>query len=270
LINTQIEEFNIFDNKINSIKVNGKLINSKNFILACPPKAINNILKKYNFENVFGKDFNKFQKDTEYLPYISVIFHWKDKLNLPKIWGYPRTSWGIGNIVLSDYMDFNDPRSKTVISTIITMNEKKSDYLNKTPDEIKDKNIIIKEVFRQLKQIYKDLPNPDYYFLTQNYYDNNLEKWIPLNNDFITTKYGYIKYESEIYDNLYNCGVHNGYSSYSFTSLESSIVNAINLVHQLEPHTKENFQIKDAYTLRQLFFIIFIILLFLLIILWGW
>lgn len=269
LKNTEIEEFNILDNKIDNIKVNGKIIYSKKIIMACAPKAIYNILKKYNFKDAFGKNFNNFQKETEYLPYISVIFHWKDIINVPKIWGYPRTSWGVGNIVMSDYMNFNDPRSKTVISAIITMTDKKSEYLNKTPDEIKDKNIIIKEVFRQLKQIYKDLPDPDYYLLTQNYYDNNLEKWVPLNNAFITTKYGFINYESEIYENLYNCGVHNGNSSYSFTSLESSIVNAIKLVHKLEPQTQFFFKIKEASTLRYYIFLIFIIILILLIIFWS-
>ena len=266
--NTEIDNIQINNDQISNISINNKLIYGKKFILACPPKAIYNILKKHNLGNAFGNNFNNFQKETEYLPYISVIFHWKNKINIPKIWGYPRTSWGIANIVLSDYMDFNDQRSKTVISSIITMNDRKSEYLNKTPDEINDKNVIISEVFRQLKQIYKDLPNPDYYLLTQNYYDYDEEKWIPLNNAFITTKYGFINYDSDVYKNLYNCGVHNGKSSYSFTSLESSLVNAIKLVHDLEPSTQNSFKIKEAFTLRYFLVIFFIIIIFLLIILW--
>ena len=149
--------------------------------------------------------------------------------------GYPRTSWGVGNIVLSDYMDFNDPRSKTVISTVITMPDRPSDQLALSANDIGDKRAVMNETFRQLRQIYPDLPDPDYQFLTQSAYDAGRREWMPFNHAFMTTTHGYMPNRSVLYDNLYNCGVQNGNSSYSFTSIESSVANAIYLATELQP-----------------------------------
>ena len=210
-----------------------------NVILACPPQEVQRILSAHEEElgAAFGPDFEQFQEETQYLPYISVIFHWSSKLEVPKIWGYPRTAWGVGNIVLSDYMDFNDARSRTVISTVVTMPDAPSDNvkLQLSANEISDKRAVMNEVFRQLRQIYPDLPEPDYQFLTQSAYDADQRRWVPFNHAFMTTTHGHVPNRSELFDNLYNCGVQNGNSSYSFTSMESSVVNAIHLAKELQP-----------------------------------
>jgi hypothetical protein len=210
-----------------------------NVILACPPQEVQRILSAHEEElgAAFGPDFERFQEETQYLPYISVIFHWRSKLEVPKIWGYPRTAWGVGNIVLSDYMDFNDARSRTVISTVVTMPDAPSDNvkLQLSANEISDKRAVMNEVFRQLRQIYPDLPEPDYQFLTQSAYDGGQRRWVPFNHAFMTTTHGHVPNRSELFDNLYNCGVQNGNSSYSFTSMESSVANAVHLATELQP-----------------------------------
>jgi protoporphyrinogen oxidase len=256
-----IENITFNNNKITKIITNSNELIANNFIMAMPPYSINELIQITNLNNAFGDNFSDFSEKTNYLTYVPITFHWSTKLLLKKIWGYPSTSWGIGHIVLSEYMDFNDDRSKTVISALITKFDK-SDYLHKTPNEISDKNILIKEVFRQLKSIYNDLPDPDNIIMSQNYYLNN--KWVPRHTAFMTTKYGYIDFYSPVFKNLYNCGVHNGKSSYSFTSLESSIVNAINLVHELIPESKNDYIIKEALTIRELLLFIFIIICLLL------
>jgi protoporphyrinogen oxidase len=255
-----IEKIIYNGNKINKIILDSNELSGDNFIMAMPPYSIDELLQVTNLNGAFGNNFSDFSEKTNYLTYIPITFHWETKLNLKNIWGYPSTSWGIGHIVLSDYMDFKDDRSKTVISALITKYDK-SEYLNKTPNQISDRNILIKEVFRQLKTIHKNLPEPDNIVMTQNYYLNN--KWVPVHTAFMTTKYGYIDYYSPIFKNLYNCGVHNGKSSYSFTSLESSVVNAISLVHELVPESKNDYQIKEAITIRQVLFIILILCLLL-------
>ena len=225
----------------------------KRIILACPPQEVQRILNAHEeLGAAFGPDFDRFQKETKYLPYISVIFHWGSVLKVPKIWGYPRTSWGVGNIVLSDYMDFNDPRSKTVISTVITMPDRPSDQLALSANDIGDKRAVMNETFRQLKQIYPDLPDPDYQFLTQSAYDAGRREWMPFNHAFMTTTHGYIPNRSVIYDNLYNCGVQNGNSSYSFTSMESTVANAVHLATELQPELKESnvAKVREAVTVR--------------------
>ena len=213
--------------------------------------------------NSFGNNFNKWSDDTNYITYIPIAFHWRKKLDLKRIWGYPQTSWGVGSIVMSDYMDFSDERSKTVISAIVSKPEK-SDLLNKTPDEVSDKDELIKEVFRQLNTVYKNLPIPDHIVMTQNYHDG--EKWIPEHTAFMTTKYGYLDFKSPTINNLYNCGVQNGKSSYSFTSMESSVVNAIALVRELIPESKKEWEIKNGTTLRSVILIIIILVLVILFI----
>lgn len=225
-------------------------------ILACPPQEVQRILNQHEeLGAAFGPNFERFQEETQYLPYISVIFHWRSKLQVPKIWGYPRTAWGVGNIVLSDYMDFNDPRSKTVISTVITMPDAPSDNveLKLSANEVSDKRDVMKEVFRQLQQVYPDLPQPDYQFLTQSAYDAEQRRWVPFNHAFMTTTHGYVPNRSALFDNLYNCGVQNGNSSYSFTSMESSVANAVHLATELQPELKELrvSKVREATTVRE-------------------
>lgn len=226
----------------------------RKIILACPPQEVQRILNQHEeLGAAFGPDFERFQEETQYLPYISVIYHWSSEIKVPKIWGYPRTSWGVGNIVLSDYMDFNDPRSKTVISTVITMPDAPSDALKVSANEIGDKHSVMKEVFRQLQQVYPDLPEPDYQFLTQSAYDANQRRWVPFNHAFMTTTHGYVPNRSAVFDNLYNCGVQNGNSSYSFTSMESSVANAVHLATELQPEVKELkvAKVREATTVRE-------------------
>jgi hypothetical protein len=225
-----------------------------NIILACPPQDVQRILSAHGeLGAAFGANFERFQEETQYLPYISVIFHWRSEITVPKIWGYPRTAWGVGNIVLSDYMDFNEPRSKTVISTVITMPDAPSDALNVSANEISDKRAVMKEVFRQLQQVYPDLPEPDYQFLTQSAYDADQRRWVPFNHAFMTTTHGYVPNRSALFENLYNCGVQNGNSSYSFTSMESSVANAVHLAKELQPELKELrvSKVREATTVRE-------------------
>jgi hypothetical protein len=237
----------------NESKSTPNVCRCKRIILACPPQEVQRILTTHEeLGAAFGPMFDQFQQETKYLPYISVIFHWRSVLRVPKIWGYPRTSWGVGNIVLSDYMDFNDPRSRTVISTVITMPDRPSEHLKLSANEMGDKRSVMTEVFRQLKQIYPDLPDPDYQFLTQSAYDATRRQWMPFNHAFMTTTHGYIPNRSVLYDNLYNCGVQNGNSTYSFTSMESSVANAVHLATELQPELRDlrMAKVREATTVR--------------------
>jgi hypothetical protein len=249
--NAAVEEFILDAAAVKGVAVRDARMNDNDkpvlckcnkIILACPPQEVQRILNEHpELGAAFGPDFDRFQHQTQYLPYISVIFHWRTKLNVPKRWGYPRTAWGVSNIVLSDYMDFNDPRSRTVISMLITMPDAPSDnvHLKVSANDIGDKRVVMNEVFRQLKQVYPDLPDPDYQFLTQSAYDADQRRWVPFNHAFMTTTHGYVPNRSVLYENLYNCGVQNGNSSYSFTSIESSVANAVHLATELQPELKE-------------------------------
>jgi hypothetical protein len=84
------------------------------------------------------------------------------------------------------------------------------------------------------------LPDPDHQFLTQSAYDAAERRWVPFNHAFMTTTHGYVPNRSVLYENLFNCGVQNGNSSYSFTSIESSVANAAHLATELQPELKES------------------------------
>jgi hypothetical protein len=177
---------------------------------------------------------------------------------LKKIWGFPATSWGVAYIVLSDYMDFEDKRSQTVISTIITRNDI-SEYNGKKPNEISNKDELIKEAFRQLKITYPHLPEPTYSIVSQNYYQDN--RWKPIDTAFVNTKNQYIKYQSPQFTNLYNCGTQNGNSIYSFTSMESAISNSFGLLQILDITNRKKYKLKGGNTILPLIPIITIIIM---------
>jgi hypothetical protein len=262
-LNSEVYEITSKNDLIKSVTTDNYVFNGNNFIFAIPPININKLFLNNNLSTGFKEDFDIWSENTNYNTYIPIVFHWNEKINIKKVWGYPQTSWGIGHIILSDYMNFDDNRSKTVISALITK-PNKSEYINKTPDEVYDKGILIEEVFRQLKTVLPDLPPFTNVVMSQNYHDG--EKWIPLHTAFMTTKFGYLDFNSKIFKNLFNCGVHNGKSSYSFTSLESAIVNAVELLYQLIPQTKNTIKIKEAFTLRFVLLIIFLILFILFLI----
>lgn len=271
ILNTEIEKFNYKNGIITSCNIkNNKNIKGNKFIIATPPKSIISILEKSNndiIKNSFG-DFNeikKWSKDTDYIEYISIAFHWDNKLKLPKIYGFPKSDWGVAFIVLTDYMKFEETNSKTVISAAITIIDKKSRYNGKTANQCSNKNEIIKEVFLQLKEAYPNLPNPNIAIINpNNYYDNN--EWETKDTAFFASfQTKYIPFQSKTIKNLYNLGTHNGKSKYKFTSLESAVSNAIYLACLLYPNLKKKYSIKSTINVRDISLLILLLLTILII-----
>lgn len=261
------------ENLINSINVLDKISNKTNiysgtkYILAIPPKPLYKLLSNSSsINNAFGEidSLLSWSQYNSYFDYIPITCHWKNKIELKKIWGFPASDWGLAFIILSNYMEFNDPKDyKTVISTCITFTDKKSLVTNKTADE-SSMNEIYSEVLRQLREAFPDIPNPDRMILSpQVYYDNAINKWINTDTAFVVTTNSkqYLPFQSNIYSNLYNCGAQNGTSNYHFTSLETAVVNSIHLFNLLieEKSTKKN--IKDYNKITNYIHILMIIML---------
>lgn len=222
-----------------------------NYILAIPPKPIYKLLlNSPKAQNAFGslEYISEWSKENSYFDYIPITLHWKEKINLEKIWGFPASDWGLAFIILSNYMKFDEPTDyKTVISTCITFTDRKSSITNKTADESSMDEIYI-EVLRQLRESYPDLPKPDRIIPSpQVYYDSNIKKWINIDTAFVTTinQNQHLPFQSNVYSNLYNCGAQNGTSNYHFTSMETAIVNALSLYNILELKSKR--KIRNDY-----------------------
>jgi hypothetical protein len=267
LLETTVIGFEKSTDKIKSVILNNDsdniTVRGSNIILAVPPYSLVNILKNSSIKNAFG-NFNKLQlweKKVRYIYYIPVVFHWNKKLNLEQIWGFPSSDWGIAFVVLSDYMTFTNEDSKTVISTTITIHNQSS-ITGKKPNECSKKELV-DETLRQLKISYPNIPNPTHALVEQNQFSNNI--WLPDDNGFMITNNGYIDYKSD-YVNLFTCGPHCGNSSYHFNSMESAVINAVSLIHKLEPRSDNIYPIKSAMTVRQFIFITSIIIYFVLII----
>lgn len=264
------EVVNIFaTDKVHNITVkndNSKIINAKNFIFAIPPQPMMKIIENSSNSDMFG-NFDKlvtWEKDTRYLVYIPISFHWDSKLKLPKKWGLAETDYSIVYVVLSDYMAFDDDRSKTVITCSVKATDRKSRFNGKTADECNEKELI-DEVFRQLKEHQPNIIEPTFSIISPGVYKNG-NKWDTYDTAYFYTKAGYVNNKS-IYDNLFWCGTHNGNSKYSFTAMESAIENSISLLHDIVPESSE-IVIHSIFTIRKmlvimLFLVVFIVLYYL-------
>jgi hypothetical protein len=234
-------------------------------VFAIPPISLTKIIQNEPYlKNIFG-EYNQlleFANNTEYIEYIPITFHWNQKLLLPKVYGFPRSPWGLAFVEASKYLE-NEP-SKTIISTTITYADIKSPRINKTANEC-NQNELIDEVFSQLKLAYPNLQQYDNAILTPEMsYDNDQKKWETINTAFISTNSQRLKSNST-QDNIFTLGTHNGNSLYSFTSMESAVSNSVALANQIYPETKSLFKISRGTTVKDVIFILFFIMLILLI-----
>jgi L-2-hydroxyglutarate oxidase LhgO len=245
MLNTTVEKININtqNNTIQSINAfnYGKSYNifSNKFVFAMPPKNLYQLINKFNIPHDWG-NLREYAFKTAYIDYISVTFHWDKPLKLNKVYGFPRSSWGLAFVVLTDYMKFNENNSKTVISTAVTLTDKKSPNINKTADQC-NLNELINEMFLQLKEAYPNLPKPTYSIISPGIiYNNQNKKWESIDTAFIlTANFPSLKFQNNSIKNMYTLGTHNGYSNYKFTSLESAVTNSIVLSKKLYPELND-------------------------------
>lgn len=235
------------------------------FVLAIPPKPLIQLLQRSNLQYTFDNlDYlSNWSKESSYNNYVSITYHWNTKLDLPKIWGFPKTEWGVAFIVLSDYMTFDDDRSKTVISSCITIFDKP--FKGLLPNQVDNEQQLKQLVYEQLKQSFPNLPEPSISLLSP--LVSRIDgKWIEKDTGFVKTfDNSYLPFDSEYNENLYNLGTQNGFSSYKFTSLESAVTNAIELAYILDPKVRNDVSISSSKTLVDCLRVIYVIVCILII-----
>ena len=251
-----------------------KIITGDKIVLATPPQSFVNILKNSidEVKNTFMHidRLVTYAKNTAYLTYISMTFHWNEILKLPTVYGFPKSDWGIIFIVLTDYMKFEQSSSKTVISCTISYTDVKSSVTNKTANEYNENEVedLKSEVFRQLKESFPDIPTETISLLTPEMtYNTTISKWESSGTAFITSaQETFIPFVGQI-PNLFNLGTQNGKQIYKLTTLESAVTNAVYLSHIFHPNLKYVYKVQNIYTLSQLFLLIFIIIIIIILIL---
>lgn len=248
-------------------------IKCNNVVLAMPPHAMARVLGTChsNIQNSFMPYIHllQFVKNTDYIPYISITYHWKTKQETPKIHGFPMGEWGIISIVLTDYM--KDEYSKTLISCCVSYTDRPSSNTGKTANQ-STADEVIEETFLQLQTIMPFLSKPEIALISpQNFYDKQTKQWKQYDVSYFNSSSQEQKplpNHGKV-ENLYNVGSHNGNSMHEFTTLESAISNALILAYKLEPPTIRKYPFQTFWTLRHVLkiLVLFIIGFFLFLVL---
>jgi len=230
------------------LMVNGKYT-AKQVILALPPQSLVKLLQsipdpyiKNNFGDV--SRLSQWASQTEYIQYIPITFHWVGKkLQLPKIWGFPASDWGVAFIVLSDYFE-DDHQNTTLISAAITYQHRISSALGKTAAQC-SRSELISETFRQLCESYPrgtDIPPPTKSIISPDvHYSTEESEYRNINNAYLFRGRHSTLPPFGIYvPNLFTLGTHNNENKYRFTSLESAVQNAVYLSNELYYYPPHN------------------------------
>lgn len=258
LLRTSVASLVTTDGAITGVNISGgKMLKCKNVILAIPPTRLLQLMLKSGIGRICNmsiENFTAWAQKNSYSDFISVCFEWNNRVQLDSTWGFPETDWGIAHIVLSDY--FASYSNKTLISTGITKIDSASTVTGKTARE-SSSDEIRSEVLRQLKQSYPSLPPPDSITIGSEAGDETA--YIQGSSD--TT---FIPHETGV-RGLYNVGTQNGKSQFSFTSLETAVVNAHSLAHMLEPASAQ-WPIINAWTLNQIIIIAIAVILIIIVV----
>jgi hypothetical protein len=254
LTNTKVINLNTENNKIVSITTeNNKIFYANRYILCIPPRPMYELLYNSHMTNTFKNNFKKWVDNNSYNDYICITFHFNNKINIKKKLEYPNTKNGLIYIIMSNY--FID-ENNTIISTSLSILDDDIHNLNK--------NELIDETYKQLIMNIPELNNIRYdkAILNPNVYKIN-NKWVSNDTAFISTIYNkYLKQESKDFINLFNVGTQNNYNRYDFTTIESTIVNALYFIKKY--HSKYDINIIYGKELKE--YILKIIILVLMII----
>jgi hypothetical protein len=268
LLNSKVIKIDVENNNVSRLIINEngieKEIIANKYVLTIPPKPFYNLISSNpKTENIFGnnKKIQKWKVKNSYFDYITLTFHYKNEVKLPKLNGFPRTPWGIGFVILSNFMDFKtDEPSKTVISICISM-------LNVPNEEGKTVNQCSKEeIIKYVKEQLSFFPNPDLIIISPTIKRIN-DVWINEDTAYvITTEQRFIKPKGKL-SNLYYVGIHNGNSSYYVTTIESAVQNAIHYCIEEIPELKYRYVSQNLMEIRNLviYAIIIIVCIFLII-----
>ena len=269
MLGFHIVDYDIQNNNVETITLsNSEKIRCGKLVFAVPPVALANIIQYENgLRNAFGNysDFERWVDKTKYIDYISITYHFKDKLGLSIKNGLTfDTDWGIVVINLSDYMekvDDADTGYLTVLSTAVSICDKNSRTTYKKANEC-SADELINEVHRQIKEsIFTNLPD-DYKAIINpnNYYDTYKNKWACRDNAYFNTySENYIPFYSSI-NNVYNVGTHNGKSYISYTTIESAVSNAMYLAGELYPEVSKNYRIYRGITGKNVLMVVILVL----------
>lgn len=251
-LNKSVDRVLLNGDFVTGVQLNdGSQINGSTVILAIPPKPLSKIMNatlsnqssKVGFHPTSGAPFDQWASQNSYVDYITITYHWTASLDLKSVWGFPSTAWGVAHIVLSDYFNNQNTNNGTLISVGITRVDSPNEQgvtARNAPDDV-----LINETFNQLKTVYPDLPKWD---------SATIGSRIGQETAYVqsATDPSFLPFVASGIRGLYNAGTQNGKSQYAFTSMETAVVNAHALAHELEPDLRSKYPIIVPWTLNEL------------------
>lgn len=247
--NREVEQINEKEKYLLFKNSNQKIYFTKKLFLCIPPKPLVKIVEKNErlyelFSQMNNFDLRKWAENNSYNDYISITFHWKDKIVYDnKKWGFPRNEWGIAYIALTEYMKPEEDY-KTLISSCITFGETKSKATGKTAFEMiemNDTDGVVEETFRQLSESLNINVK----------YDRAIIRKKGEDTAFVETKsQQFFKNYSCCDDSIYYIGTQNGNSYYRFTSMESAVTNALTCLKDLGFNVEINRPFELVFLIR--------------------
>jgi len=262
ILENEISNINIIGDSVSCIDLtNGNNYGCVNLVLAVPPKSLLGIIKNNEIlKNSFGnyEELNLWVDNTKYRDYISITYHFKNNVKLFDTNGLTlNTEWGIIAINLNDYCEKVENTNYPVISIMITLCDRKSNFNKKSANECSTDELI-NETYRQLSTCYincEGIIDYDYYAVINpnNYYDNNKNRWKCTDNAYYNNlNENYIDFKSKTICNLYTLGTHNGRSYIPFNCIESAISNSISLGCELYSDIRKKYYIKRGIYLKDI------------------
>jgi len=216
--------FNIWHDAI--IKTNNVDIKLNTTVSKFNSTDIEIMNNKINFKNIIFAD------ETMESSTITLYYHWDTKIDIENKRSIEDSDWKIMYFILSDNMYFNDNRSVFVIKVIITDISSKSSKINKSALEV-SRNELIDEAFRQLQDIFINLPKPTDTVVS---FNNNENEQVSI-------------------DNLYKIN-----TNHNLFSFESSIIDSLNLINKLESKNIPIYKLDDIISILKFLLLISFIL----------
>lgn len=232
------------------VTTNGNAYLGKNVVLAVPPWSVYSILSRSDrgLQDAFLpiERLRQYCKNTEYLQYITVIYHWDSHIPIKKPKTFTKTDWNVVFIILSNYMDFGDGHFKTVISAAATRPNVESRVTGLTAQQSSESGVI-EEIFRQIRQTAPKLPKYDRAILDPGIRRTDRGMWQTIDYSFITSpKEEFLAANGRV-PNLFALGTYNGNHLYNPTSMESAVSNALALCHKLIPPSVSSYPVKRGW-----------------------
>lgn len=268
VLQSKVARLDVDKDRITGVHVltpNGiKVYNGVNYILAIPPSNLLDIIKTSNLP--YTPDFEIWTNGVHYNDYISLTFHYNRKLELPHIYGFPKSDWGLAYIVLSDYMYFEEADSQTVISITFCYSDRKSRYSGKTANQCTESELM-DDALMQLRESYPDIPPPTLSLLSNGVVrDRKKEAWVSIDTAYMKThRHGFIPFEINGVSNLYTVGAHTGNHTYNFTSLEAAVSNSLALAHKIIPGSRGVYHINSSWKVSDVIRILSVVIILLIV-----